>query len=53
MYKELSQKAAQRTKIETVSAVTKAYYAVLVNAERTQLLNANVARLKKLLELTI
>ena len=45
---ELSQKATQRTKIETAAAVSKAYYTVLVNNERMQLVSANVDKLKKL-----
>lgn len=48
VYNELFKKAAQRSKIETATAVTKAYYNVLVNNERMALLDANVARLKKL-----
>lgn len=47
---ELSQKNAQRTKIETVVAVSKAYYSVLINRQRMQLLEANILRLKKLLD---
>ncbi|HEY6160555.1 MAG TPA: TolC family protein [Bacteroidia bacterium] len=47
-YLELSKKATLRTKIETASAVGKAYYTVLVNQERMKLLDANVERLKKL-----
>jgi outer membrane protein TolC len=49
-YLELSRKNTQRTKIETASAVSKAYYTVLVNQERMQLVNANVDRLKKLMD---
>jgi outer membrane protein len=47
---ELSKKSTQRTKIETAAAVSKAYYTVLVNQERMQLVNANVDRLKKLMD---
>lgn len=47
-FTELSQKASSRTKTETAVAVSKAYYSVLVNDERKKLLDANVARLKKL-----
>ena len=47
---ELSQKNAQRTKIETTVAVSKAYYSVLVNMQRLQLLDANIKRIKKLFD---
>jgi len=45
---EFSKKNTIRTKIEVASAVSKAYYGVLVNSARIQLINANVDRLKKL-----
>ncbi len=48
-YIELSKKASTRTKIETVAAVTKAYYGVLVNEERIKLLNVNIDKIKTLL----
>lgn len=38
-----------RSKSETVSGVTKAYYGVLVNKERIKLLDANMEKLAKLL----
>jgi len=38
-----------RTKSETVNAVSKAYYGVLVNKERIKLLDANITKLGKLL----
>lgn len=38
-----------RSKTELVSAVSKAYYGVLVNKERIKLLDANVIKLEKLL----
>jgi outer membrane protein len=47
-YAELSRKNYQQTKIETALQVSKAYYNVLVNAERMELLKANVDRVKKL-----
>ena len=47
---ELSRKATQRTKIDVTVTITKAYYTVLLNAERMKLVDANVARLKKLSE---
>ena len=39
-----------RTKTETVSQVSKAYYGVLVNKERVKLLDANLTKLEKLLK---
>lgn len=47
---ELSEKNYQRSQIETKATITKAYYTVLVNKERLKLLQANVERLKKLVE---
>jgi outer membrane protein TolC len=44
----LSEKNLNRTKIETVVAVSKAYYTVLINRERLKTLDANIERLKKL-----
>jgi outer membrane protein len=49
-YLELSRKNTSRTKIEASAAVTKAYYSVLVAAEKMTLMDANVDRLKKLKE---
>lgn len=49
-YLELSEKAYQRTRIEVMVAVSKAYYNVLINRERIKLLDANINRLKKLKE---
>jgi outer membrane protein len=51
-YKELSQKSLQQTSIQTVSSVTKAYYTVLVNHWRLQMFDADVNRLKKLMDET-
>ena len=48
VYVELSRKQTQQTKIETAIAVSKAYYNVLVNSARMELVNANETRLKKL-----
>lgn len=45
----LSKINIQRSKSELVSQVTKAYYGVLVNNERLNLLNSNVERLEKTL----
>ena len=50
VYLELSSKATTRTKIETAVAVTKAYYTVLLNDERMKLMDANLVRVKKLME---
>ncbi len=50
VYKELTVKALERTKIETNVTVTKAYYSVLVNRERLSLLDANLVRLEKTLK---
>jgi len=50
VFLELSERATERTKIETAVAVSKAYYTVLVNDERLKLMEANVARLKKTME---
>ena len=47
-YEELSRKQTKQTKIETAVSVSKAYYNVLVNQARFELVNANVERLKKL-----
>lgn len=47
---ELSKKNAQRSKIETTVAVSKAYYSVLVNRQRLQLLETNIQRIKKLFD---
>ncbi len=40
-------RASTRTKIETVVAVTKAYYSVLVNKEQLKLIDANLTQLTK------
>lgn len=46
---ELSQKNLQRTKIETQTQVTKAYYNALIAREKLNLLLANIQKLEKLL----
>ncbi|WP_026903597.1 TolC family protein [Pedobacter glucosidilyticus] len=51
-FKELSQRAFTRTKIETNVAVRKAYYMVLVNNEQLDLLNANISQLEEQLKQT-
>lgn len=45
-YKDLSQRAYTRSKIETNVAVSKAYYMVLVSNKQLDLLDANIAQLK-------
>jgi outer membrane protein TolC len=49
-YLELSKKATQRTRIDAVVAVTKAYYTALINDERLKLMEANIERVKKLMD---
>ncbi|RZL02361.1 MAG: TolC family protein, partial [Pedobacter sp.] len=46
-FKELSNKALKRTRIETAVAVTKAYYSVLVSNEQLSLIDANLSSLNK------
>lgn len=48
-YKELASKSTRLSKIETVEQVTKAYYTVLINEERMELFNTNIARVDSLL----
>ncbi len=45
VYEQLSVKQTQQSEIDVVESVTKAYYGVLVNRERFDLLARNVARL--------
>jgi outer membrane protein TolC len=45
---ELSQKNNERSKIDVIASVTKAYYGVLINKQRIKLIDANLARLQKL-----
>ena len=46
--RELAVKNTQRTKIQTTVDVSKAYFNVLVNKERMQLIDAQLTRIKKL-----
>lgn len=46
--KEFTSKSTQRTKIETITTVTKAYYNALIADKRVELLNSNVDRISKL-----
>ena len=50
VFVELSTKATTRTKIATAATVSKAYYTVLVNDERMKLMDANVVRVKKVMD---
>ena len=51
-YKELAQQNKERTKIEVVENVTKAYYMALINVERKNLFDINIARVDSLLKQT-
>lgn len=51
-YKELASKSTEQSEIQTVEQVTKAYYTVLINKERLELFNANIARVDSLLKNT-
>ncbi|GAB3823701.1 TolC family protein [Pontibacter rugosus] len=51
-YTELSRKNTQRSEIEVAEQVSKAYYGVLVNSERMELLTQNLVRLDTLLSQT-
>lgn len=46
-YKELSVRNSRRTRIETATAVTKAYYSALVSTEQLALVDANLTQLTK------
>jgi outer membrane protein len=49
-YKELSEKSLVQTSIQTVSSVTKAYYTILVNHWKLQMVDADVQRVKALMD---
>ena len=49
-YAELARKNTDRNRVETVAAVTKAYYSVLVNEEHAKLIDVNIDRIRKLLD---
>lgn len=51
-YKEMAQKNMERTKIETIEAISKAYYGALINEERLALAEENYNRLDTLLKQT-
>lgn len=46
-YVDLARKNAQRSKTETAAEVTKAYYGVIVNQRRLDIIDANITRLSK------
>ncbi|MEO7212165.1 TolC family protein [Mucilaginibacter sp.] len=52
-YKELYNRAYNRSKIEMNVAVTKAYYQLLVSQEQIKLLDANIAQLKQQMDQTV
>lgn len=51
-YMNLSRMSVTNSKADLVSQVSKAYYNVVINKDRIKLLDANVARLKKIYEET-
>lgn len=51
-FKELSYKSTAQTKEQIIQQVTKAYYAVLINKERSDLFTSNIARVDTLLRNT-
>ncbi len=51
-YKELAYKSNDQTKEQIIEQVTKAYYTVLINKERTELFTSNIARVDTLLKNT-
>jgi outer membrane protein len=51
-YKDFAHKNLAVTKEQVIQGVTKAYYSVLINRERTKLFNTNISRLDTLLRNT-
>lgn len=51
-YKELAEKNAGQTREEVITAVSKAFYAVLINRERIKSFDVNIARVDSLLKST-
>ena len=51
-YRELSIRTTRQTKEQTIQQVTKAYYAVLINKDRMNLFDNNIARVDSLLMTT-
>lgn len=52
-FKDLAVKTMERTQEDIIQQVTKAYYAVLINRERTKLFDHNIERVDTLLRNTI
>lgn len=50
--RELRQKESNQSEVETVEAITKAYYLVLISEERLELIDANKDQLEKVLRET-
>lgn len=50
IYMELAKRSSDRTRVDIIVAVKKAYYSVLINEQRLKLLSTNLDRLKKLLD---
>ncbi len=51
-YKDLALKTTEQTQEDIIQQVTKAYYAVLINRERTRLFDSNIGRVDSLLRNT-
>jgi outer membrane protein len=51
-YKDLAYKTTDQTREQTVQQVSKAYYTVVINKERTSLFNTNIGRVDSLLRNT-
>jgi outer membrane protein TolC len=51
-YRELSVRATKQSKEQTIQQVTKAYYGVLINKDRMNLFDNNIARVDSLLKTT-
>lgn len=51
-YRELSVRSTRQTREETIQQVTKAYYGVLINKDRMNLFDNNIARVDSLLRTT-
>ncbi|HEU5145357.1 MAG TPA: TolC family protein, partial [Chryseosolibacter sp.] len=51
-YRELSIRSTRQTREQTIQQVTKAYYGVLINKDRMQLFDNNIARVDSLLKTT-
>lgn len=51
-YKELATRNKENSQIQTIEAVTKAYYMVLINTERKNIFDINISRVDSLLKQT-